>query len=451
MQLMELMALCTPLSDRVLALDNKKTAQDLEITHLKKRVNRLEKKRKSRTPQLKRRLFKDVETQGRYGHDIEVNTDSTSITTASINLTATEPVTTVSAPVTTIGVSVSIAEPSTSPTTTTLIKNEDLLIAQTFMKMRSVKSKEKSMEKGVSSTRLTRGMIMKEASETASRTIVPPQQQLDPKYKGKGIMQEPEKPVKVKGKDQIALDEEDNTLAMMEADYELAQRLQAEEQGELTIEERSKLCVELMDKRKKHFAKLKAEEIRIKTPTKAQRGIKCSGKKAERSGREAVSKKRTKEEFDQESFKRQKTSKSLELTKEPRDKEADELSQEELQQMMIISLVKEKFNSTEPTYDKEREIWLELKRLLKPDTNDELWKLQKHIHDLTWRLYDLCGVHHVSIEKGIYIYMLVEKEYPLSRGTLTLMLVAKLLVDQDNKMSRELLRKIFMQAERPRR
>ncbi|GKF45784.1 hypothetical protein Tco_0135586 [Tanacetum coccineum] len=94
---------------------------------------------------------------------------------------------------------------------------------------------------------------------------------------------------------------------------------------------------------------------------------------------------------------------------------------------------------------------VELKRLFEPDTDDELWKLQKHIHDLTWRLYDLCGVHHVSIEKGIDIYMLVEKEYPLSKGTLTQMLVAKLLVDQDNEMSRELLRKIFMQAERPRR
>ncbi|GJR10831.1 hypothetical protein Tco_0793483 [Tanacetum coccineum] len=58
---------------------------------------------------------------------------------------------------------------------------------------------------------------------------------------------------------------------MMEADYELAQRLQAEEQGELTIEEKSKLFVELMDKRKKHFAKLRAEEIRRKPPTKAQK------------------------------------------------------------------------------------------------------------------------------------------------------------------------------------
>ncbi|GKD82097.1 hypothetical protein Tco_1348936, partial [Tanacetum coccineum] len=157
------------------------------------------------------------------------------------------------------------------------------------------------------------------------------------------------------------------------------------------------------------------------------------------------SKRYAEEEIDQESSKRKKTGESSELAKEPGDKEADELSQEDLQQMMIIvleqgmnvealqtNLVKEKFNLIEPTDDKEKEIWVELKRLFEPDTYDELWKLQKHIHNLTWKLYDLCEVHHVSIEKGIDIYTLVEKEYPLSRGTLTLMLVAKLLVDQDN-------------------
>nr|GEW36876.1 hypothetical protein [Tanacetum cinerariifolium] len=37
------------------------------------------------------------------------------------------------------------------------------------------------------------------------------------------------------------------------------------------------------------------------------------------------------------------------------------------------------------------------------------------------------------------------REYPLSRGVLTQMLGAKFLVEQDNKMSKELLRKIFMQ------
>nr|GFC12213.1 hypothetical protein [Tanacetum cinerariifolium] len=56
-----------------------------------------------------------------------------------------------------------------------------------------------------------------------------------------------------------------------DADYKLAARLQEEEQGELTIEEKSRLFMELVDKRKKHFAKLIAEEQRRKPPTKAQK------------------------------------------------------------------------------------------------------------------------------------------------------------------------------------
>ncbi|GKC39596.1 hypothetical protein Tco_1051980 [Tanacetum coccineum] len=124
------------------------------------------------------------------------------------------------------------------------------------------------------------------------------------------------------------------------------------------------------------------------------------------------SKRDAKEELDQESSKRQKTGESSELAKKPRVKEADELSQKELQQMMIIvpeqgmnvealqtkddlvmmwSLVKEKFNSTEPTYDKEREIWVELKRLFEPDTDDE--EGNKHIH---------AGREGVSIVKRNY-------------------------------------------------
>ncbi|GJW02397.1 hypothetical protein Tco_1561253 [Tanacetum coccineum] len=117
----------------------------------------------------------------------------------------------------------------------------------------------------------------------------------------------------------------------------------------------------------------------------------------------------------------------------------------------LWSLVQERFNSTEATEDKEIEIWVELKRLFEPDADDELWKSQKHIHDITWRLYDTCGVYHVSTKDGMDIYMLVKMEYPLSRGVLTQMLVAKLLVEQNNKMSRELLRKIFMQIEKPKR
>nr|GEY91500.1 uncharacterized mitochondrial protein AtMg00810-like [Tanacetum cinerariifolium] len=50
----------------------------------------------------------------------------------------------------------------------------------------------------------------------------------------------------------------------------------------------------------------------------------------------------------------------------------------------------------------------------------------------------------VTHEKGMDIFMLVEKEYPLSKGILTLMLVNKLLVDQHLEMANELLRKIFI-------
>ncbi|GJW79101.1 hypothetical protein Tco_0140783 [Tanacetum coccineum] len=58
---------------------------------------------------------------------------------------------------------------------------------------------------------------------------------------------------------------------MMDADRLLAERLQAREQEELTDEEKVRLFVELLEKRKKPFAALRAQEKRNKTPTKAQK------------------------------------------------------------------------------------------------------------------------------------------------------------------------------------
>ncbi|GKE43886.1 hypothetical protein Tco_1471170 [Tanacetum coccineum] len=63
----------------------------------------------------------------------------------------------------------------------------------------------------------------------------------------------------------------DDVQAMIDVDYELAARLQVKEQGEFTIEEKSRLFMDLMNKRKKHFAKLRAEEQRRKLLTKAQK------------------------------------------------------------------------------------------------------------------------------------------------------------------------------------
>ncbi|GJR44118.1 hypothetical protein Tco_0624758 [Tanacetum coccineum] len=117
----------------------------------------------------------------------------------------------------------------------------------------------------------------------------------------------------------------------------------------------------------------------------------------------------------------------------------------------LWDLVKERFSTTEPTDDKEKELWVELKRLFKLDNDDTLWKLQRYMHDpLVWRLYDTCGVYHVSLVRGHDIFMLVDKEYPLTRGLMTVMLAIKLQVDEYSEMANELLRKIFILVNRPR-
>ncbi|GKE75337.1 hypothetical protein Tco_1537378, partial [Tanacetum coccineum] len=115
------------------------------------------------------------------------------------------------------------------------------------------------------------------------------------------------------------------------------------------------------------------------------------------------------------------------------------------------SLVHERFNSTKPTEDKERELWVELKRLFEPNNDDTLWKLQMYMYDpLKWNLYDTCVVHHVFTERAHDIFMLVEKDYLLTKALMTLMLSNKLQVDEYSVMADELLRKIFILANRPR-
>ncbi|GJX35647.1 putative ribonuclease H-like domain-containing protein [Tanacetum coccineum] len=91
----------------------------------------------------------------------------------------------------------------------------------------------------------------------------------------------------------------------------------------------------------------------------------------------------------------------------------------------LWDLVKKKFSSTEPTIDKEKRYMLDL---------------------LKGRLYDTCGVHHVSTERGHDFFMLVEKDYPLTRAFMTVTLVNKLQVDESLEMANELLRKIFYQV-----
>ncbi|GJU36707.1 hypothetical protein Tco_1493494 [Tanacetum coccineum] len=84
----------------------------------------------------------------------------------------------------------------------------DLIISQTLVKMRSEKSK-------------VRGVIMQEPSETATRPTVPPKTH-DPKTrKEERLAREIEEDANIT--------ESYNAPAMMDADYELAARIQAQE------------------------------------------------------------------------------------------------------------------------------------------------------------------------------------------------------------------------------
>ncbi|GJY98069.1 hypothetical protein Tco_0514979 [Tanacetum coccineum] len=156
--------------------------------------------------------------------------------------------------------------------------------------MRSEKAKEK-------------GVAFRDVEESVRPTRILPT--IDPKDKGKGIMQEPEKPPKNPRKAQIQMDEElamrlheeekaelermqrervaqeeasnaaltaefDDVQARMDADALLAARLQEEEREQFSIDEQARFLVETIAERKRFFAAQRAEQIRNKPPTKTQ-------------------------------------------------------------------------------------------------------------------------------------------------------------------------------------
>nr|GEW82714.1 hypothetical protein [Tanacetum cinerariifolium] len=85
-----------------------------------------------------------------------------------------------------------------------------------------------------------------------------------------------------------------------------------------------------------------------------------------------------------------------------------QLDREDLHQLW--TLVKEIFSIKQATRDKEKELWVELKRLFEPDFEDQLWTHhQAFMHDpLDWKLYDTCSVHHV-FTKDEEIFMLIDQ------------------------------------------
>ncbi|GJW30218.1 hypothetical protein Tco_0047093 [Tanacetum coccineum] len=227
LKLNELMELCTNLQQRVLDLENTKTAQAQEITSLKLRVKKLEKKGRSKTHKLKR-LYKigskarvassddeideTTEDQGRFNDEMmfyvsdlageEVVVAEKGVPKAKDDVVSTTDVAT------------------TVSTAATTVTHEEITLAQALQELKTAKPKSK-------------GIVFKEPVESTTITPTPIPSKIQDK--GKGIMEEPEKPTK--RKDQIRHDGEMalKLQAQMQAELEEEERLEREKEEEANI------------------------------------------------------------------------------------------------------------------------------------------------------------------------------------------------------------------------
>ncbi|GJV77633.1 hypothetical protein Tco_1509217 [Tanacetum coccineum] len=255
LQLKELLELCTKLSERVLDLENTKTSQAAEITKLKERVKKLERRNKSRTPGLKRlrKVGRSAQVVSSEDEGLGVKEDAFKQGRKITDLDA-------DAEEVEVEKSVSTTEVTTVSATTTIV--DELTLAQTLIEIKAAKPKAVTTAATTTTTAVTRpkarGVVVQEPSEFRTTTSSSQTSQLpQAKDKGKAKMIEPKKPLKKK--DQILIDEEiaqklqaqlnaeleeeeklakqreedaniaewDNVQAMIDADYELAARLQA--------------------------------------------------------------------------------------------------------------------------------------------------------------------------------------------------------------------------------
>nr|GEU74924.1 hypothetical protein [Tanacetum cinerariifolium] len=206
----------------------------------------------------------------------------------------------------------------------------------------------------------------------------------------------------------------DDIQAKIDDDHQLAKILQAQEQEELSDAEKATMFQQLLEKRRKHFTAKRAEEKRNKPPTQAQkRKIMCTYLKKK------------------EGYKL----KDLKL----KDQMLKSFDNEDLED--LCKLVKARYGSTRPMENMDYLVWSDMKLMFEPHVEDEVWKRQQGYKVLEWKLYNSCEVHSLRMQ-SMQIYMLVEKKYPLTPPTLSMMLEKKLQIDYESKMAYQLCKLI---------
>ncbi|GJY46947.1 hypothetical protein Tco_0436010 [Tanacetum coccineum] len=291
LKLKELMELCTNLQQRVLDLEKTKTTQQNEIISLKRRVKKLEQKKRSRIYGLKRLHNVGMSRRVVSSGDEKDLSDDASKQERKINvIDADEDITLVNVQddddnemfdVDTLTGDEVIVEQEVAAKDVNLTIDE-LLWLKHFAANASIKVSAATTTTATIPTPRKGIVIIEVGTHIITRSLQQPSQ-AEVQDKGKGKMIEP-KPVKPKKKDvQIMLDEEAtkklqadfdeeerlvrekdeanvalteewyDIQAKIEANHELAQRLQAEEQEELSDAEKGYIISTTLREKKKAF------------------------------------------------------------------------------------------------------------------------------------------------------------------------------------------------------
>nr|GEX65454.1 hypothetical protein [Tanacetum cinerariifolium] len=85
---------------------------------------------------------------------------------------------------------------------------------------------------------------------------------------------------------------------------------------------------------------------------------------------------------------------------------------------VLWRLVKDRFIKSKPVDDMDSLLLHTLKTMFEHRIEDTVWKSQQGLTKVkSWKLFDSCGIHYVSMQNTIY-YLLVKKMYPLTNHTL---------------------------------
>nr|GEV93121.1 hypothetical protein [Tanacetum cinerariifolium] len=277
-----LYALCTNLSNRVLALETVKDAHAKEIHTLKAGIKKLEKRCKpsishhkswlrsvsllSKKKKLSKKKF--VAKQGRKNAKSRSTKDDSdkldaeldelieyidtkealnkgrksTVDTVRPDVSTARPDDDTARPdVSTARQELSTVGPTTTLTTTTIFDDEEMTLADTLIKLKDDKAKGVSFKDSESTDKPARSIL-----------TLKPLLKIDPKDKGKGVLEEPESAKKT-----------------TKSDFDAAQ-IARDEEEKYTVDETAKLLVKYFERRKKQLAEERATAIRNKPPTKTQ-------------------------------------------------------------------------------------------------------------------------------------------------------------------------------------